>query len=68
MLTAVSTQLLEARLLAIDEGGVVRVIDVAVPPRKPSFPMPVLTVLLGMVLGLVLGVFVAIGPPRDTSV
>lgn len=68
MLTAVSTQLLEARLLAIDEGGVVRVIDVAVPPRKPSFPAPVWTILLGMVLGLGLGVFVAIGPPRDTSV
>jgi uncharacterized protein involved in exopolysaccharide biosynthesis len=68
MLTAVSTQLLEARLLAIEEGGVVRVIDVAVPPRKPSFPIPVVTVLLGMVLGLGLGVFVAIGPPRDTSV
>jgi tyrosine-protein kinase Etk/Wzc len=68
LLTAVSTQLLDARLLAIDEGGVVRVVDPAVAPRKPSFPSPALTMLVGVLLGLGVGAFVAIGQPRDRVV
>lgn len=66
LLTAVSTQLLEARLLAIGEGGVVRIVDRAVAPRRARFPRPALTLLVGLLVGLGVGVFAVIGsPPRS---
>lgn len=53
-------QLVEARLAAIGEGGDVRPLDVAVPPKKPSFPKPLLTASVGTASGLFLGMIAAL--------
>ena len=53
-------QTVDARLAAIGEGGDVRQIDVAVPPRKPAFPRPAWTLLIGLVAGLLLGLLAAL--------
>lgn len=55
------TQLIDARLAAISEGGNVRQVDAAVPPDEPDFPKPLPTLLIGLFGGLVLGVFGALG-------
>lgn len=60
-LIAMQTQLVEARLGAISEGGDVRQVDVAVPPRKPAFPNPPLNLLGGLLGGLFFGVVAAVG-------
>lgn len=60
-LIALQTQLVQARLEAIGEGGEVRQIDVAVPPKEVAFPSPILFTTLGVFGGLVLGVFGALG-------
>jgi uncharacterized protein involved in exopolysaccharide biosynthesis len=54
-------QIVDARLAAIGEGGQVRRIDVAEPPKKPSFPRPTVTLLLGTLGGLLVGVVWALG-------
>lgn len=58
--TALEAQLIEARLGAIAEGGDMRQIDVAHPPRKASFPQPILTLGLGGAGGLLTGLVVAL--------
>lgn len=58
--TALQAQLVEARLAAIGEGGEVRQIDVAAPPRGPVFPQPLLTMGLGTGGGLVAGLVAAL--------
>lgn len=63
---AVRAQLVEARLAAVGEGGDVRSLDVAQPPRKISFPQPGLTLAAGLGGGVVLGLLLALigGAPR----
>lgn len=56
---AVRAQLVEAKLGAIGEGGDVRLLDVASPPRKISFPRPMPTLAAGLGGGLVLGLVLA---------
>src|SRR5439155_8008938 len=53
------TQLVEAKLAAIGEGGDVRQLDMAQPPKRPSFPKPATTMAAGVSGGLVIGVVVA---------
>lgn len=60
-LTALKTQLVQTRLAAIGEVGQVRQIDVAVPPREPDFPKPVLNLAGGLLGGLFFGAVVAVG-------
>ena len=57
---ALQTQLVQARLAAISEGGDVRALDRAVPPREAAFPEPWLTSSLGLGVGLLLGMVAAI--------
>lgn len=63
-LIVLQSQLVEARLAAIGEGGDVRQLDVAVPPRRPAFPNPVLNLLGGLLGGLFFGVVAAVGAAR----
>jgi uncharacterized protein involved in exopolysaccharide biosynthesis len=56
----VQAQLVQGRLATIGEGGLVRQLDFAESPRKPSFPEPWLTFGLGAFGGLVLGVLFAL--------
>ncbi|HET8655708.1 MAG TPA: GNVR domain-containing protein, partial [Longimicrobiaceae bacterium] len=60
-LVAMQTQLVQARLAAITEGGEARPVDTAVPPRKPAFPRPLLNLAIGLLGGLVLGMVGALG-------
>lgn len=53
-------QLVQARLSAISEGGDVRALDRAAPPKKVSFPDPVLTAGLGLGAGLLFGLAAAL--------
>jgi tyrosine-protein kinase Etk/Wzc len=55
-LLALQSQMVEARLAAISEGGDVRQIDRAVSPRRPYFPNPVLNSVGGLLAGLFFGV------------
>jgi uncharacterized protein involved in exopolysaccharide biosynthesis len=57
---ALQTMLVEAKLSAIGEGGDVRQLDVADPPKKPSFPEPVTTMAAGISGGLLLGMVAAL--------
>ncbi|MBC8086045.1 MAG: hypothetical protein H7Z40_02170, partial [Phycisphaerae bacterium] len=59
------SQVLEARLAALTEGGDVRLLDPAVSPRKVAFPRPLLTIALGVMAGGVLSAMLAllIGAP-----
>jgi tyrosine-protein kinase Etk/Wzc len=54
-LVALESELVQARLAAMAEGGDVRQIDPAIPPRRPAFPRPLLTLAVGMIVGLVAG-------------
>lgn len=58
--TALQAQLVEARLGTIAEGGLLRQMDVAVPPRSPSFPQPFLTLGIGTAGGLLCGMVAAL--------
>jgi uncharacterized protein involved in exopolysaccharide biosynthesis len=65
---AVETQLLEARLAALAEGGDVRLVDPAVEPRRADFPRRSLSLLAGLILGAAAGLAWALTPiaaPRD---
>lgn len=53
-------QLVEAKLAAIGEGGNVRQLDVAMPPKKPVFPRPLPTLAAGGSAGLFFGVIAAL--------
>ena len=57
---ALQSQLVQARLAAISEGGDVRPLDRAVPPKEPAFPEPKLTTALGLGVGLLVGLVAAI--------
>jgi tyrosine-protein kinase Etk/Wzc len=58
--TALQAQLVEAKLGAIGEGGEIRSIDQAMPPRKPAFPEPWLTMVIGTFGGLLAGFIAAL--------
>lgn len=53
-------QLVEARLAAITEGGDVRQLDIATPPKKVAFPRPLPTLAAGATGGLMLGLAAAL--------
>lgn len=55
-LIAVHAQLVHAHLAAIGEGGDVRQIDAAVPPRRPVFPKAWINLTVGLFGGLLIGV------------
>ena len=57
---ALQAQLVEARLGEIGEGGDVRQVDVAEPPRDPAFPKPLLTMGVGAAGGLMAGLVAAL--------
>lgn len=68
LLLAISSQRLDARLAVIGEGGVVRVVDAAVMPRRPAFPRPGMTLAVGLLLGCGLGLLRALWSlPRPPS-
>lgn len=62
------SQVLEARLAAITEGGDVRLLDPAVSPRKVAFPRPLMTMALGIMAGGVLAAMLVllVGAPAAT--
>jgi tyrosine-protein kinase Etk/Wzc len=60
-LVALQTQLVQARIAAMAEGGDIRQIDVAETPRKPLFPRRSITLALGMFGGLFFGLVAAVG-------
>jgi uncharacterized protein involved in exopolysaccharide biosynthesis len=57
---ALQTQLVEARLSAIAEGGDIRALDVATVPKKVAFPDPVVTTAAGLGAGVVFGLLLAL--------
>jgi uncharacterized protein involved in exopolysaccharide biosynthesis len=57
---ALQTQLVEARLSAIAEGGDIRQLDAATVPKKVAFPDPVITTAAGVGVGLVVGLLLAL--------
>ena len=57
---ALQTQLVQARLAAVSEGGDVRALDRATPPKEPAFPSVPLTLALGLGVGLLLGLAAAL--------
>jgi uncharacterized protein involved in exopolysaccharide biosynthesis len=57
---ALQTQLVEARLSAIAEGGDIRQLDVATVPKKVAFPDPAITTAAGLGVGLVIGLLLAL--------
>ena len=57
---ALQTQLVEARLSAIAEGGDIRALDVAAVPKKVAFPDPAITTAAGLGAGLVIGLLLAL--------
>lgn len=58
---ALQTQLLDARLAAIGEGGEVRQIDGALVPKRRAFPRPLWTLAGGLGGGLLIGVLGVLG-------
>lgn len=60
-LVAMQTQLVQARLAAIAEGGDLMQIDIAEAPRQPLYPRAPLTLALGLFGGLFFGVIGAVG-------
>jgi hypothetical protein len=58
--TALQTQLVQARLNTVTEGGDVRGLDVATVPKKVVFPEPWLTSGVGLGAGLVVGILLAL--------
>jgi uncharacterized protein involved in exopolysaccharide biosynthesis len=69
---ALSAQRVELRLGTIGEGGEARVVDIAYPQWKRSFPSKPLTLVAGAFAGLALGVALALGgvglPRRQADV
>jgi uncharacterized protein involved in exopolysaccharide biosynthesis len=58
--TALEAQLVEARLGVIGEGGEIRQVDYAMPPRKVAFPQPLVTMGVGTAGGLLVGLVTAL--------
>ncbi|MEP6779852.1 MAG: GNVR domain-containing protein, partial [Gemmatimonadaceae bacterium] len=61
------SQVLEARLAAITEGGDVRVLDAAVSPRKVQFPRPLITIAVGIIVGVMFAAILALLSVAPTS-
>jgi len=57
---ALQTQLVEARLSAIAEGGDIRELDRATVPKSVAFPDPILTMTAALGTGLVVGLLLAL--------
>lgn len=57
---ALQTQLVEARLSAIAEGGDIRELDRATVPKKVAFPDPAITTAAGLGAGLLVGLLLAL--------
>jgi tyrosine-protein kinase Etk/Wzc len=57
---ALQTQLVEARLSAIAEGGDIRELDRATVPKKVVFPDPIITTAAGLGAGLIVGLLLAL--------
>ncbi|MEX2583390.1 MAG: Wzz/FepE/Etk N-terminal domain-containing protein [Gemmatimonadota bacterium] len=55
------SQLVQARLAAIGEGGEVRQIDPAIPPKRPAFPSSGFVLLAGLLGGVFFGAASAVG-------
>jgi hypothetical protein len=60
MSAGLQAALVDAKLAAIGEGGEVRPLDLAVVPKKPSFPRPALMVAGGAGGGAMVGMMVAL--------
>ncbi len=60
VLTALQTQLVQARVAVISEGGDVRALDIAQPPLEVSFPRPASTLAVGLGGGLIVGIILAL--------
>ena len=58
--TALQTELVQARLNTVTEGGDVRGLDAAIIPKKVVFPEPWLTSGAGLAAGLVVGIVLAL--------
>lgn len=58
--SALQAQLVEAKLAAIGEGGDLHPLDVAVAPKRPSFPNPPLTAAAGLFGGVFTGMVAAL--------
>jgi tyrosine-protein kinase Etk/Wzc len=58
--TALQTQLVQARLNTVAEGGDVRALDVATVPKKVIFPEPWLTSGVGLGAGVIVGILLAL--------
>lgn len=58
--TALQTELVQARLNTVTEGGDVRGLDVAIVPKKVVFPEPWLTSGVGLAAGLIVGIVLAL--------
>jgi uncharacterized protein involved in exopolysaccharide biosynthesis len=63
-LIALQSQLVQARLDAITEGGEVRQVDVAIPPRLPVFPNRPLSLFGGLLGGIFFGMVAAVAAGR----
>jgi uncharacterized protein involved in exopolysaccharide biosynthesis len=60
MSAVLQAQIVEAKIAAIGEGGDVRPLDLAMVPKKPSFPEPWLTAGVGTFGGLICGLVAAL--------
>lgn len=58
--SGLQVQLVDARLAAISEGGDVRPLDLAVPPKKPVFPKKSVVLAEGSAAGLFIGLIAAV--------
>jgi tyrosine-protein kinase Etk/Wzc len=58
--TALQTELVQARLNTVSEGGDVRALDAAIIPKKVVFPEPWLTSGVGLSAGLLVGIVLAL--------
>lgn len=67
MANGLGTQVLQARLAALSEGGDVRIVDAAVPPRKITFPRPALTVVGAALLGLLAALALVLVSPAPSA-
>ncbi len=61
VLLGLQAQMIDARLSALSEGGQVRQVDVAIPPKRPLFPRAVWTLPGGLILGLLAAVAWVLG-------
>jgi tyrosine-protein kinase Etk/Wzc len=63
-LIALQSQVVQARLDALSEGGQVRQVDVAIPPKRPVFPNKPLSLFGGLLGGLFFGLVAGVAAGR----